>query len=130
MTSFGRVILVRGSLARVGLLGNGKMGPSEVRTTVGRFVSIRCNTTILVAMISEVSCEDLPKSDNFVATASVDLLGEIHGTGETQKFRRGVTNYPTIGDGVELISSQELRTIYAPSGTAVALSRQSMMVFG
>ena len=116
MTSFGRVILVRGSLARVGLLGNGKMGPSEVRTTVGRFVSIRCNTTILVAMISEVSCENLPTSDNFVATASVDLLGEIHGTGETQKFRRGVTNYPTIGDAVELINSQELRTIYAPSG--------------
>ena len=116
VTSFGRVILVRGSLARVGLMANGKMGPSEMRTTVGRFVSIRCNTTVLVAMITEVSCEDLPTSDNFVATASVDLLGEIHGTGGTQKFRRGVTNYPTIGDGVELINSQELRTIYAPSG--------------
>jgi DNA helicase HerA-like ATPase len=108
--------MVRGSHARVGVLGNGKLGPSEVRATVGRFVSIRCATSILVAMITEVSCEALPQSDNFVATASVDLLGEIHGTSDQQKFRRGVTNYPSIGDGVELISSQELRTVYAPSG--------------
>ena len=117
MTSFGRVILVRGSLARVGLMANGKLGLSEVRATVGRFVSIRCGTSVIVAMITEVSCEDLPTSDNFIASASVDLLGEILGTSERQKFQRGVTNYPTIGDAVELINSQELRTIYAPSGS-------------
>jgi uncharacterized protein len=117
VTSFGRVILVRGSLARVGLMANSKMGPGEVRATVGRFVSIRCATSVIVAMITEVSCEDLPTSDNFVASASVDLLGEILGSPDRQKFQRGVTNYPTIGDAVELINSQELRTIYAPSGS-------------
>jgi uncharacterized protein len=118
VTSFGRVILVRGSLARVGLMATGsKMGLSEVRATVGRFVSIRCGTSVIVAMITEVSCEDLPTSDNFIASASVDLLGEILGTSDRQKFQRGVTNYPTIGDAVELINSQELRTIYAPSGS-------------
>jgi uncharacterized protein len=111
------VILVRGSLARVGLMANGKTGPSEMRATVGRFVSIRCGTSVIVAMITEVSCEDLPTSDNFVATASVDLLGEILGSSDRQKFQRGVTNYPTIGDAVELINSQELRTIYTPSGS-------------
>jgi DNA helicase HerA-like ATPase len=111
------VILVRGSLARVGLMATGKMGPSEMRATVGRFISIRCANSVIVAMITEVSCEDLPKSDNYIASASVDLLGEIHGSADHQKFRRGVTNYPTIGDGVELINSQELRTIYAPSGS-------------
>ena len=108
---------MRGSLARVGLMANGKLGLSEVRATVGRFVSIRCGTSVIVAMITEVSCEDLPTSDNFIASASVDLLGEILGTSERQKFQRGVTNYPTIGDAVELINSQELRTIYAPSGS-------------
>ena len=108
---------MRGSLARVGLMGNGKIGPVEMRATVGRFVSIRCANSVIVAMITEVSCEDLPKAENYIATASVDLLGEIHGAGDTQKFRRGVTNYPSIGDSVELISSQELRTIYAPSGS-------------
>src|ERR1700743_2421321 len=117
VTSFGRVISVRGSLARVGLLAASQMGLSAVRAPVGRFVSIRCANSTIVAMITEVSCEDLPTSDDYIASASVDLLGEIHGAGDGQKFRRGVTNYPSIGDGVELINSQELRTIYAPSGS-------------
>ncbi len=108
---------MRGSHARVGLLATGKMGPAEVRATVGRFISIRCASSVIVAMITEVSCENLPTSDSYIASASVDLLGEIYGTAERQKFQRGVTNYPTIGDAAELINSQELRTIYAPSGS-------------
>ena len=108
--------MVRGSLARVGLIATGKTGISEVRATVGRFVSIRSASSTIVAMITEVSSENLPASNDFIASASVDLLGEIIGIPERQKFQRGVTNYPTIGDMVDLINSQELRTIYAPSG--------------
>src|SRR6266852_1248019 len=117
VTSFGRVILVRGSLARVGLLAVGQMAVPEVRATVGRFVSIRCANSTVVAMITEVSCEDLPVSDVYIASASVDLLGEILGGPERPKFQRGVTHYPSIGDAVELITNQELRTVYAPSGS-------------
>src|SRR4051794_3843728 len=117
VTSFGRVILVRGSLARVGLLRNEQMGVSEVRATVGRFVSIRCVNSTIVAMITEVSCEDLPSNGDYIASASVDLLGEILGGPDRPKFQRGVTNYPTIGDTVDLITNQELRTVYAPSGS-------------
>src|SRR5882672_5092825 len=117
VTSFGRVISVRGSLARVGLLAVSQMATSEVRATVGRFISIRCATSTIVAMITDVSCEDLPSSDNYIATAGVDLLGEILGGPERPKFQRGVTNYPTIGDAVDLISNAELRTVYAPSGS-------------
>jgi uncharacterized protein len=117
VTSFGRVISVRGSLARVGLLAASQMAVPEVRATVGRFVSIRCANSTVVAMITEVSCEDLPVSDVYIASASVDLLGEILGAPERPKFQRGVTHYPTIGDAVELITNQELRTVYAPSGS-------------
>src|SRR3954452_18544867 len=116
ITAFGRIISVRGSLARVGILAAGPMNLSEARATVGRFVSIRCSSSTIVAMITEVSCENLPHSDAYVASASVDLLGEILG-GTRPKFQRGVTNYPTIGDAVDLISNQELRTVYAPSGS-------------
>ena len=116
MTSFGRVISVRGSLARVGLLAVSQGSVSEVRATVGRFISIRCANSTIVAMITEVSCEDLPNLDTYIASASVDLLGEISG-GERPKFQRGVTNYPTIGDAVDLITAQDLRTVYAPSGS-------------
>lgn len=117
MTSFGRVISVRGSLARVGLLAESRMPDSEVRATVGRFVSIRCASSVIVAMITEVSCENLSSTDNLIAIASVDLLGEILNAAGKAKFQRGVTNYPTIGDSVDLITSQELRTIYAPTGS-------------
>jgi DNA helicase HerA-like ATPase len=117
VTSFGRVISVRGSLARVGLLAESQMPVSEVRATVGRFVSIRCANSVIVAMITEVSCEHLPTSDLYIATAGVDLLGEIFGEPDRPKFQRGVTNYPTIGDAVDLITNQELRTVYAPSGS-------------
>jgi uncharacterized protein len=118
VTSFGRVISVRGSLARVGLLAANQLAVSEVRATVGRFVSIRCANSTIVAMITEVSCEgDLPDSGTYIASASADLLGEILGGPERPKFQRGVTNYPTIGDTVDLITNQELRTVYAPSGS-------------
>ncbi len=117
VTSFGRVISVRGSLARVGLLAASQLAIPEVRATVGRFVSIRCANSTIVAMITEVSCEDLPVSDVYIASASVDLLGEILGGPERPKFQRGVTHYPTISDAVELITNQELRTVYAPSGS-------------
>ena len=115
--SFGRIISVRGSLARVGLLAVNPMTPSEMRGTVGRFVSIRCASSTIIAMITEVSSEDMYKSDIYVASASVDLLGEITRTPDRPKFQRGVTNYPTIGDTVELISNTDLRTVYAPSGS-------------
>nr|WP_249808221.1 ATP-binding protein [Bradyrhizobium sp. 177] len=117
VTSFGRVISVRGSLARVGLLAESRMPVSEVRATVGRFVSIRCASSVIVAMITEVSCENLSSNDILIAIASVDLLGEILNATGKAKFQRGVTNYPTIGDSVDLITSQELRTIYAPTGS-------------
>src|ERR1700759_1606360 len=116
VTSFGRVISVRGALARVGLLADGQMPLSEVRGTVGKFVSIRCATSTIVAMITDVTSENMKASDTYMASAGVDLLGEILG-GDRPKFQRGVTHYPTIGDVVELISSAELRTVYAPSGS-------------
>src|SRR3954454_14212652 len=93
------------------------MDPSEVRATGGRFVSIRCANSAIVAMVTEVSCENLPKSDSYIAIASVDLLGEILGGAERPRFQRGVTNYPAIGDAVDLITNQELRTVYAPMGS-------------
>src|ERR1700724_1258559 len=92
------------------------VGSSEIRATVGRFVSIRCANSTIIAMITEVSCENLPTSDNYIASASVDLLGEILGGPERQKFQRGVTHYPNIGDAVELITNQDLRTVYARRG--------------
>src|ERR1700740_1165373 len=116
VTSFGRVISVRGALARVGLLAAAQMPLSEVRGTVGKFVSIRCASSSIVAMITDVTSENMQNSDTYIASAGVDLLGEIL-SGDRPKFQRGVTHYPTIGDNVNLITSEALRTIYAPTGS-------------
>jgi DNA helicase HerA-like ATPase len=91
------------------------MAVSEIRATVGRFISIRSPGATIVAIISEVSSEGVANADTYLATASVDLLGEILGPAEKPKFQRGVTHYPSIGDAVEMITSQELRTIYTPT---------------
>lgn len=112
--ALGRVISVRGSQARVGLITTSQITDSNVRATVGQFFGIRTATTIIVAMITEVSRENLPPTDNYIAIASVDLLGEI-GAGPSGRFQRGVTSYPTIGDLVDVLTNQQLRTVYAPS---------------
>src|SRR5262245_38311317 len=91
------------------------MAVSEVRATVGRFITIHCPKATIIAIISEVTSEAVADADTYLATASVDLLGEILGPAEKPKFQRGVTHYPTIGDAVEMITSQELRTIYTPT---------------
>ena len=117
MASYGHVISVRGSAARIGLLAENRLAISEVRATVGRFVSIRCPSSIVVAMITEVSSENLSNAGNYIAVATADLLGEIPSSSDKPAFRRGVTNYPTIGDEVDLVTSEELRTIYAPKGS-------------
>lgn len=116
-TPFGRIISVKGSLARMGIHATPQVGPYEARATVGRFVSIRCSTSNVIAMITEVSCEGLSPADRdrYVATGSVDLLGEINSGAAGPRFQRGVTIYPAINDEVNPITSQELRTVYAPA---------------
>jgi DNA helicase HerA-like ATPase len=116
-TPFGRIISVKGSLARMGIHATSQMGQFEARATVGRFVSIRCSTSNVIAMITEVSCEGLAPADRdrYVATASVDLLGEINTGPAGARFQRGVTIYPAINDEINPITSQELRTVYAPA---------------
>ncbi len=117
MTSFGRIISVRGSQARVGLLTAHDMTTADVRATVGRFVSIRGVQSTIIAIITEVTREYGAQSDSYFASASVDLLGEIFKIDDRDRFRRGVTSYPAIDDSVDLITNQELRTIYAPTGS-------------
>ena len=117
-TEFGRVISVRGSQARIGMVPSRNVGVVEARATVGRFVSIRSAHSIIIAMLTEVSCENLSALDReqYIATASVDLLGEIITMPSgNPRFQRGVTIYPAIGDIAATITNQDLRVVYAPS---------------
>ncbi len=113
--SLGRVVSVRGSQARVGILASPSMTPSAIRATVGQFFGIRAAHTTIVALITEVTRENIDTGNDYIAVASVDLLGEIS-RGAAPRFQRGVTVYPTIGDAVDILTHEELRIVYAPTG--------------
>ena len=116
-TQFGSVVSVRGSQARIGILHAPQLSQFEIRATVGRFISIRSAKSAIIAMVTEVSSEGLQQAGpgQYYAIASVDLLGEISDATGQPRFQRGVTVYPAIGDPVNPIGNQELRTIYARS---------------
>lgn len=124
---FGRVVTVRGSSVRAGLLAQAGSRPYELRATVGRFLTVRSGANLIIGIVTEVTVEELPTYDqcNFVAIAAIDLLGEINNAGrEDAKFQRGVTVYPSIGDIVSVISSDELRVVYTPTkGHAIHLGQ-------
>src|SRR6185312_2005417 len=44
--------------------------------------------------------------------ARLDLIGEIFAQDGKQKFQRGVTEYPNIGDGAALLTERELGLVY------------------
>lgn len=113
IAALGRVVSVRGAQARIGVMASPEVTPTTLRATVGQFFGIHSAKATIVAMITEMSRENIDMRDHHVAVASVDLLGEISHDG---RFQRGVTSYPTIGDCVDILTTNELRAIYTPTG--------------
>jgi DNA helicase HerA-like ATPase len=117
--NIGRVLSVSGSEARIGVVAESLRlagGVDNAALTVGKFIGIVRNRSLLVAIISQVSTEVplLIREEGYHAVANVDLMGEII-TGElagAPHFLRGVTTYPAIGDIVVLLGTPELRMIY------------------
>ena len=114
--SIGHVVSVRGSEAKIGLPA--PWPDHDARATVGKFLSIRAGRQSLIGMITEVaatSAAEMPQEHR--AVARVALMGEIVADGEGRPyFRRGVSDYPAIGDAASLVSSDHLRLIYTPAG--------------
>src|SRR5262245_49801081 len=116
--ALGHVHSVNGSRASVGLL---KAGPGSLHgagITVGKFVKIQIAKALLVGVITDVTSQtsQYAKEQGCLGTAQVDLMGEIDAGGPARKFRRGVTDYPTIGDPVAPLTSVEMRIIFDSPG--------------
>jgi uncharacterized protein len=112
--SLGRVIAVRGSQASVGLASNtaGAEGP---RVTVGKFLGISAGRSLQIGVVTDVTLrtEPVSRDKDYITVATLDIIGEISGREDnTRHFRRGVSDYPAIGDDVTSIASQELRLIF------------------
>ena len=74
----GQVNSVRGCHASVGLTGASPNGPEETRATVGKFLGVCANKSLLIGLITDVSLQPGPTpQDQLVATAQLELIGEI-----------------------------------------------------
>jgi uncharacterized protein len=116
----GHVHSVSGSQASIGLVSKRPGGLYGAGITVGKFVKIESGKALIVGVIAEVSIQASAsvKEQDFHGMAHVDLMGEITGRDSGPiLFRRGVTTYPTIGDPVEPLTFDEMRTIFDGSGS-------------
>ncbi|WP_424932554.1 ATP-binding protein [Amaricoccus macauensis] len=115
----GWVFSVHGSRARVAL-PEPTVGAEDQsqRATVGKLLAIRGRGVTLIGMITEVSVD--PETERggakAHALAQLDLMGEILTSEGASRFRRGVRDYPAIGDPVEMIGHEELNLIFATGG--------------
>ena len=108
----GYVVSVRGSQASVGLPPVSDAS-DDSRATVGKFLGVSTGKSLLIGVITDVAIEPFATEHGYQTTARIDLVGEIKESGTAlARFQRGVSEYPVIGDPVELIGARELRLVF------------------
>ena len=122
-TPIARVLSVKGSKAEVGLPA--PWPTAEARATVGKYLMIEAGGQRLVGMITQVDArlEQHALLGDYKATACVDLMGEFRrDENGNDRFHRGVSDYPAIGDVAGLLDHDHLRLIYeAPRGNMIGI---------
>ena len=111
--SVGRVCSVAGSTASIELT---QRAVGE-QPTVGKFVGVTGAKALVVGMVTEIGeagVEAGAARAERRKVAQIDLIGEIDRAG---RFQRGVSQYPSIGDGTLLLGERELHQIYG-AGTS------------
>lgn len=81
---------------------------------IGSFIRIPIGFVDLFGIISQVGASAIPENSIQVENQSdkwmkIQLIGESQRNG---KFQRGLSQYPTVGDEVHLVSEKELKSIY------------------
>jgi len=117
-TMLGTVLSVRGSEACVSL-----PAPAineDLRATVGSFLAIAAGRHRLIGVVTEVASNEAGGDDKQTgAVARVDLTGEINlDAAGAERFSRGVSAYPAIGDAARIIGRDELRLVYKTSSAS------------
>ena len=89
--------------------------------TIGNFLGIQTGVSCVVAVITYVDGGDKAAGEQQRGLiAKADLLGEIRARDNgSVMFQRGITRYPVIGDGAQLLSGDSLRMVFDTSGAAV-----------
>ncbi len=112
----GYVVSIGGAWAGVRLTAPAAADvPEEARVTVGKFMALRAAKSTVVGVITEVDGNGRAPDGHL--TARVDLMGEIRRSDNGRPFfQRGITNYPIVGDRVDVLGSEALRVVYDTAG--------------
>jgi DNA helicase HerA-like ATPase len=112
--ALGHIDSISGSQALARVRIDGRSSGDGATITVGRFVKIETGRALIVGIVTDIAVERASSAgEHQVALARIDLMGQIEGdaTGTT-RFKRGVADYPTIGDAVLPLSHEELRAVF------------------
>jgi len=125
LTYLGTVENVRGATVTVSLNQNTASGVSFVAGhayrigQIGSFVRIPVGYVDLFGIVSEVGAGAVPES--IAATQpyghrwmTIQLVGESH---RQLGFQRGISQYPTVGDQVHLVTEADLSVLYGHVGS-------------
>ena len=85
---------------------------------IGSFVRIPVGYVDLFGVVSQVGASAIPERlvtepDHSQRWLTVQLIGE---GSQSEKFKRGISQYPTIEDAVHLVSEADLSRIYGKQG--------------
>ncbi len=118
----GSVVSVTGSHALVMLAEDRADEDRANRPQLGAIMSIDAGPNIALGLVSAMSVP-APSHENpasAVRIVEVELIGEFSKPtiNAPARFKRGVSSYPTLGDGVHVATRDELTALFAINGYA------------
>ncbi len=120
----GRIVAVTGGRAVIMLTPENELSGDEARSPeIGTLLKVETEETIALALVSGLS-SPMPEADDSngdVRIVEVEFIGELlkgEVPGELKSFRRGVSQYPSLGDVVCRASRRELKMAYACDGSS------------
>ncbi len=118
----GSVVSVTGSHALVLLEPDKHDEERDFKPQLGAIMSIDAGHAVVLGLVSAMSVP-APSHDSAVQTIRIvemELIGEF--TKPTinapARFKRGVSSFPTLGDGVHVATRDELTALFAINGTS------------
>lgn len=114
-TPVGEIVSINGTKATV-LLANGATRPTSEHPYVGTVVTIDTGSTVVLCLITSMTVAQAERDPDLAGKRimSVELVGELprQEDGYLCTFRRGVSNYPRLGDTVWTPSHTVLEKAY------------------
>ena len=116
----GVVVSVTGSHALVMLSNDGDTLDRSARPQLGAIMSIDTGKGVVLGLVSAMSipAPSLDAADNSARIVEVELIGEFSkpSINAPARFRRGVSQFPTLGDTVHVATRDELAALFVVNG--------------